>query len=104
MKVFYGGKFIEKSKLEEVGIFYPIKLEYYKSIDSETNKNGSYFGISIVKTEYKKDDVIIETKDLRNITQSEIAVDNLLNLFKENEVTPVNAQEIMYDLRKNILI
>ena len=47
---------------------------------------------------------IVETKDIRNITQSEIAVDNLLNLFKENEVTPVNAQEIMYDLRKNILI
>ena len=63
MKVFYGGKFIEKSKLEEVGIFYPIKLEYYKSIDSEISKNGSYFGISIVKTEYKKDNVIVETKD-----------------------------------------
>ena len=104
MKVFYGGKFIEKSKLEEVGIFYPIKLEYYTSIDSEISNNGSYFGISIVKTEYKKDNVIVETKDIRNITQSEIAVDNLLNLFKENEVTPVNAQEIMYDLRKNILI
>lgn len=35
MKTFYGGKFIAKSKLEKEGIFYPIKLEYYKSIETK---------------------------------------------------------------------
>lgn len=102
MKVFYGGKFIEKSRLEEVGIFYPIKLEYYKSIDTEINTKMSYFGISIVKTEYKKDNVTIETKDVKNITKDENIVERILTMFKENEVTPINAEEIIYDLRKKI--
>lgn len=54
MKTFYGGKFIAKSKLEKEGIFYPIKLEYYKSIETKENRpsdNYARFGISVVKTE-----------------------------------------------------
>ena len=35
MRTFYGGKFIEKEKLIEAGIHYPIKLEYYKKINED---------------------------------------------------------------------
>ena len=30
MKTFFGSIFIEKEKLQEAGVKYPIKLEYYK--------------------------------------------------------------------------
>lgn len=43
MKTFYGGKFIAKSKLEKEGIFYPIKLEYYKSIETKENRPSDNF-------------------------------------------------------------
>ena len=32
MKTFFGSIFIEKEKLQEAGVKYPIKLEYYKII------------------------------------------------------------------------
>ena len=51
MKRFFGGIFIEKEKLKEEGINHPIKLEYYKQINEETNEENKY-GITIVKTEY----------------------------------------------------
>ena len=57
MKTFFGGIFIEKEKLEEAGINYPIKLEYYEYINNE-EENKSKYGISIVKTEYKEDVVV----------------------------------------------
>ena len=61
VKKFYGGKFLNKLKLEEEGIFYPIKLEYYKRIEEKT-KEGQSFGITIVKTEYIPDNIKIETR------------------------------------------
>ena len=39
MKTFFGGKFIEKEKLTEAGIDYPIKLEYYKILYNILNNN-----------------------------------------------------------------
>ena len=32
MKTFFGSIFIEKERLQEAGVEYPIKLEYYKII------------------------------------------------------------------------
>ena len=37
MKTFFGSIFIEKEKLQEAGVKYPIKLEYYKIINEEYN-------------------------------------------------------------------
>ena len=62
VKIFYGGKFIEKSRLEEEGIFYPIKLEYYKRLDNEEKQDEQInYGISIVKTEYIPNNTKIES-------------------------------------------
>ncbi len=101
MKTFFGGKFIAKSKLEKEGIFYPIKLEYYKNIDTK-EKGGciynSSFGISVVKTEYIPDNTTIETKDVKNICEDEKKIEDLLSIFKEMEVTPVAVEEIIQDL------
>ena len=93
VKIFYGGTFIEKNKLQEAGICYPIKLEYYKTIYD--NK----FGIQIIKTQYIGKKVDIEKKDINYITSNEGEINNILNLFKQNQVTPLGAIDVLKDLK-----
>ena len=47
MKNFFGSIFINRKKLEEAGINYPIKVEYYKITDEEKIKpiNKQIYGI-----------------------------------------------------------
>ena len=74
MRTFFGGKFIEKSKLEKEGIHYPIKLEYYKRIDNQDSKqNNCYakFGISVVKTEYIPDNIKIVSREVKDVSTDE---------------------------------
>ncbi len=106
MKTFFGGIFIEREKLEEAGINHPIKLEYYKQINEEDVNyyDKARYGIQIVKTEYLKDDVKVETKHIKYVTNDELEENNILNIFKDSQVTPVNCEEILSDLlRKKFL-
>lgn len=100
MKTFYGGIFIEKQKLEAEGIFHPIKLEYYKSIREDGIMKGenNRFGISVVKTEYLHGNTKVERKELNNLTNDENKIEEVLRLFKENEVTPISVEDIICDL------
>ena len=102
MKVFFGGRFIEKEKLENEGIFHPIKLEYYKRINEEEfiKGNNNKFGISVVKTEYLQETTKVEQKDIKYLTNDEAKIEKLLNLFKENEVTPIGVDDVICDLYK----
>ena len=102
MKTFYGGKFIAKSKLEKEGIFYPIKLEYYKSIETKEDRpsdNYARFGISVVKTEYIPDNIKIVSREVKDISADERKIENLLSILKEMEVTPIALEEIIKDLQ-----
>lgn len=103
MKRFFGGVFIEKEKLKEAGINHPIKLEYYKRIDEDIDetKQKMKYGISIVKTEYIENDLHIESKKIDNVTNDEKVINKMLNIFKENEVTTINFEEVMSDLLKS---
>ena len=100
MRIFFGGTFINKDKLEEAGISHPIKLEYYKQInEDEINCYGcAKYGIQIVKTEYIPNNTKVETKELKNITNDEIEENRILNIFKENQVTLINSEEVILDL------
>ena len=104
MRTFFGGKFIEKEKLLEAGINYPIKLEYYKKINEEQfirNENAK-FGIIVIKTEYFNDDVRVENKEIKYLTNDEQKIEKILNIFKENEVTPVGVDDVLADLKTKI--
>jgi len=101
LKTFFGGIFIEKKKLEEAGIYYPIKLEYYEHINNE-EKNKSKYGIGIIKTEYKEN-VVVEEKDIKYLTNDENKAIDMLQLFKNNEVTPISAEDVIQDYAKIIL-
>ncbi len=99
MRTFFGGTFIEKEKLEEAGIKYPIKLEYYKEInEDDINSGKEKYGIRIVKTEYLPDNLKVETKNIKYVTNDEIEENKILNIFKENQVTPINSEEVISDL------
>lgn len=99
MKRFFGGIFIEKEKLQKEGINHPIKLEYYKQINEKINEKNKY-GITIVKTEYTPENLKVETKDIKSITDDENKINKLLNTFKKNEVSTIHLEEIMVDLFK----
>lgn len=98
MKTFYGGIFINQTKLKEANIYNPIKLEYYKIENKENTKEE--YGIEVVKTEYIQDNVLVESKRIDKITDNENVANNVLELFKRNEVTPIAANEIIEDLFK----
>ena len=104
MKTFFGGKFIEKEKLTEAGINYPIKLEYYKRINEDQfiKKENAKFGIAVVKTEYIPNNTKIENKEITYLSNDEQKVDEILSLFKENEVTPIGVEDVLSDLSKTL--
>ena len=102
MRTFFGGAFIDQEKLEEAGIEHPIKLEYYKEINEDyINSGKEKYGIQIIKTEYIPDNVKIETKSIKYITNDEVEENRILNIFKENQVTPINSEEVIVDLFRN---
>ena len=104
MKTFYGETFIDSEKLEEAGIDYPIKYEYFKQINDDTNLNGkAKFGIHIVKKEYLTNNVKVETKNIKYLTNDEEKTDRILKIFKENQGSIINCEEIIYELLKKKL-
>ena len=106
MKTFFGSIFIKKEDLEEAGIKHPIKLEYYKIINEDEFINGdnAKYGIKIVKTEYIKNNTKIEDKTIRYLSNNEQRVEDILSLFKKNEVTPVCAKDIICDFSKEVYL
>ena len=110
LKTFFDGIFISKEHLEEAGIKYPIKLEYYKIARDENVKNTNQvneikntrgkYGIEIVKTEYLEGNVKIETKEINNITNDLDEADRILTLLRNNEVTPIGVEDVLEDLQK----
>ena len=110
MKTFFDGIFISKEHLEEAGIKYPIKLEYYKIARDENVRNTDQineventrrkYGIEVVKTEYLEGNVKIETKEVANVTNDLDEADRILTLLRNNEVTPVSVEDVLEDLQK----
>lgn len=93
LKTFFGGIFIEASRLKEAGIQYPIKVEYYKLKD----ENNKKYGIEVIKREYKPKNINIEKQVLKSLSKDECKIERMLELFEKNEVTPISASEIIED-------
>ena len=73
MRTYFSSTFIEKEVLNEAGIDYPIKLDYYKIIneDEMIKQEKAKFGIHVVKTEYKKEQVKVENKKIPYVSNDE---------------------------------
>ena len=105
MKIHFGSIFIEKEKLKEAGINYPIKLEYYKIINEDEMTKGTKakFGISIEKTEYIENNTRTENEVMKYISNDEQKINEILTILKDNQVTPISMQDVIYDFSKQIL-
>ena len=100
MKNFFGSIFINREKLEEAGINYPIKVEYYKIINEEekVKENKLIYGIQVIKTEYR-DKIGIEQEKIEHITNDESEITEILSLIKENEVTPIGLEDVILEIK-----
>ncbi len=97
MKTFFGNIFMNEEALEKEGIKYPIKVEYYKTVNEE--KGEKNYGIEIIKTEYKQ--IEEERIEIDKLTKEENKIEEILQLLKENEVTTIGAKDIIDDICSN---
>ena len=106
MKTFFGSIFMEKEALKEVGIYHPIKLEYYKIIheDEIVKRKTANFGIDVIKTEYRAENVKVENKEIQYLSNDETRLEEILNLFKEHEVTPTGVEDILIEFSKKVIL
>lgn len=97
MKKFYAGIVLNKDELADSNSN-RIELEYYKiskrSKESFTKKSNTY-GIEIVKKEYLGNKKLKEKNNVYNLTNDENVIDKLLNILKNNRVTPMGLVDAM---------
>ena len=100
MKNFFGSIFINRDELKEAGINYPIKVEYYKIINEEEKmkQNKLIYGIQVIKTEFR-DKIGNEQEKIEHITNDENEITKMLNIIKENEVTPIGLEDVILEIK-----
>ena len=100
MKNFFGSIFINRDELVEAGINYPIKVEYYKITNEEEKikENKLIYGIQVIKTEYR-DKIGVEQEKIEHITNDEKEITKILELIKENEVTPIGLEDVILEIK-----
>lgn len=105
MKTLYGSTFIDEHELNEANINHPIKLEYYKLIREDGISTDSIpkFGINVVKKEYIENNTKVEEKEIKYLSSNEENVNNVLEILKQNKVTPIGVKDVMMDLSKEFL-
>ena len=94
---------MSREELANIGVEYPIKLEYYKTQTNEEdvkNQKDIKYGIEVIKTSYIDETVSIEKRTIPEIIRDEIKIIRILDKLKENKVTPVSAEYVIEDLLK----
>ena len=103
MKYFFGCTFMSRDEIANIGVEYPIKLEYYKTLTNEEhvkNQQDIKYVIEVIKTSYIDENVQIEKRTIQEILRDEIRINRILDKLKENKVTPVSAEYVVEDLLK----
>lgn len=98
-KTLYGSVFLELEDLIETPIDYPIELAYYKT--NETKNNSTIYGVEVVKNEYKQDTINTERNTLSLFTENESKANNVLETLRKYKVTPIGANDVLYELIKS---
>lgn len=103
MKYFFGCTFMSREELADIGVKYPIKLEYYKTQTNEEDVKSQKdikYGIEIIKTSYIDENIDIERRTIPELLRDEIKINKILDKLKEHKVTPVSAEYVIEDLLK----
>lgn len=94
---------MNRDELANIGVKYPIKLEYYKTKTNDEaikNQNDIKYGIEVIKTSYLDEKVDIEKRTIPDIIKDEIKIEKILDILKQNKVTPISAGYIVEDFLK----
>ena len=100
--------FIKDTVIEIQKIFYkPINsfttmMEEFTNL-KEVKKENQILKSNVEKTEYIGDDIKFEKEMMKNISNDEQTINEILIKLKENEVTPVCMKDIIYDFSKQML-
>lgn len=100
MKKFYAGIVLNKDELKESNSN-RIELEYYKISKKNKGhftKKSNLYGIEIVMKEYLGNRKLKEKNNLYNLTNDENVIDKLLNILKNNQVTPMGLVDAMEEV------
>ncbi len=100
--IYYGATLLGGNDLVETLCKNKIELEYYgteyHNIDEFEEK--PYYGISIIKKEYNKDEIKFEKKHIENVSTSKNVISEIINILKQNKVTPICLYDVVDDLLK----
>ena len=96
MKTFFDGIFIDNNNTQNEAE-YPIKLEYYKTIETEENVEAKY-GIEVVETEFIEGKINIENRKIKNIAKTSEEIGRILSIIRDNKVTPIGIQDAIDEI------
>lgn len=79
-----------------------IILEYYKNKNHTLQKAKLriFYGITVVKKEYKEDKVNFEKNSIKQISTNENKIKNIIEMLKTYKVTPIALNDVLTDLLK----
>ncbi len=98
-KEFYGTTTINEEELKKAGKNDKIELDYYKIKNTMISENFNNYGVEIVKKQIRNNCVNIETKEIIKLTKNEKIADELLDLLKNYQVTPITLEDVIQDFR-----
>ena len=99
---YYGATLLDEIDLLETSDQNRIELEYYGTEKHSNNKSKeqTFYGISIVKKEYKQDKIKYEKNTIDKISTNENIVENIIAIMKQHKVTPIGLEDVLRDLLK----
>ena len=100
-KFLCGEVFLEAEDLKERSTKNPIELMYYKTQQSRNSLNNQpykIFGIEVIKKERIGEKIQIESSKIEYISKNEKTVDKLMELLKNNTVTPITLEDVIGDI------
>ena len=100
--VYYGATLLDETDLVESTNGSKILLEYYgnKKHSIDKIKLRTFYGITIIKKEYKKDEIKYEENTIKRISTNESKIRNIIQILKTNKVTPVGLNDVLTELLK----
>lgn len=102
-KFYHGTTFLNEEDLRESKTNNRVELEYYRTNESENNiikEDTDKYGIEIVKKEYKRRKINIESNSINNISDNSSKVIEIIETLKRHKVTPIGLHDVVNDLIK----
>lgn len=97
--IYYGDTLLDENESNNKN---KIMLEYYRVEKTATRSinQKTFYGITIVKKEYERDEIRFEKNCIERISTNENKIENIIETLKKNKVTPIALNDVLADLLK----